>query len=52
MWLWIDRCALSGIALAVALMVQPWWGDGLRWGFFLAIAAVVVQTVSSRKTAK
>ncbi|GDY14526.1 hypothetical protein LBMAG53_34040 [Planctomycetota bacterium] len=52
MWLWIDRGALAGIALAVALMVQPWWSDGLRWGFFLAIAAVIVQTVSSRMASK
>ena len=43
----LDRCSLAGIAAGVALVMQPWWQGGLRLGFFVVLAATVVQVVAS-----
>jgi hypothetical protein len=44
---WLDRAALAGLALGAAAMLQPWWSGGLKWGFFLALAATILHTVTS-----
>lgn len=42
----IERAALVGMALGVALMLQPWWAGGLRVGFFATLAFTVLQIVA------
>jgi hypothetical protein len=43
----LDRGSLAGIALGVALIVQPWWAEGFRAGFFVTLAATALQVVAS-----
>jgi hypothetical protein len=38
-----DRLTLVGIAAGLALELQPFWSDGLRVGFLVTLAAVVLQ---------
>lgn len=50
----LERLALAGMALGVALMIQPWWAGGMRVGFFATAAFTLAQiTVSHlpRRTA-
>jgi len=47
MWNWLDRCALLGMALGLALMLQPWWALGFEIGFFVLLIMTCVQIVSS-----
>ena len=42
-----DRGSLYGIAAGVALLMQPWWEGGFRAGFFVVLAATLVQIVAS-----
>jgi hypothetical protein len=42
----LDRATLLGMALGVALMLQPWWPGGLRAGFFVTLASTVLQIVA------
>ena len=42
----VERCALLGMALGVGLMLQPWWGEGLRVGFFATLAFTALQIVA------
>jgi hypothetical protein len=42
-----ERLALLGLALGVALMLQPWWAGGMRVGFFVTLASVAAQIVFS-----
>ena len=44
---WIDRAARLIMAGGVALLLQPWWRDGLRWGFFIAAAGTVLHIITS-----
>ncbi|MBL8695037.1 MAG: hypothetical protein JNJ88_13165 [Planctomycetes bacterium] len=44
---WADRAALAGLAVGVALMLQPWWAAGFRFGFFVVAAFTVVHMVTS-----
>ena len=30
---WLDRCARVGMVAGVGLMLQPFWGTGLKYGF-------------------
>ena len=39
----LDRLTLLGIAAGIALELQPFWSDGLRVGFLVTLAAVVLQ---------
>jgi hypothetical protein len=39
----LDRLTLCGIAAGLALELQPFWSDGLRVGFLVTLAAVVLQ---------
>jgi len=43
----LDRLTLAGIALSIALMLQPWWHGGFRVGFFLALASTLGQIVTA-----
>ena len=47
MWHIIDRCALIGMGLGLALMLQPWWATGFQIGFFVLLLMTIVQIVSS-----
>jgi len=42
-----DRATLWGMALGLALMLQPWWTGGLRVGFFVTLGGTVAQIVAS-----
>jgi CDP-diglyceride synthetase len=43
----LDRLSLVGMALGVALMLQPWWAGGFALGFFVIVASTVGQIVFS-----
>ncbi|HET6165068.1 MAG TPA: hypothetical protein VFG37_15465 [Planctomycetota bacterium] len=51
LWRRLDRASLAGIAAGLALELQPFWDGGLRAGFCVLFAAVVVQIVSSHAAA-
>src|SRR5205814_3517678 len=40
-----DKFSLIGMALGVAMMLQPWWPDRFRAGFFLTIVTTIVQII-------
>ena len=42
-----DKFSLIGMALGVAMMLQPWWPDRFRAGFFLTIVTTIVQIIIS-----
>ena len=44
---YLDRSALTGMALGVALILQPWWEHGFRVGFFLMICATALHIYTS-----
>jgi len=46
-WWWADVAALVGLAVAMALIVQPWWEGGLRWGFWAMLVATAAHIVTS-----
>lgn len=43
----LDRATLYGIALGLALMLQPWWPPAFRLGFFTTLAFTLLQIVAS-----
>ena len=43
----LDIVALAGIAGGLGLVLQPWWPDGLRVGFFATLASTVLHIVTS-----
>jgi hypothetical protein len=42
-----DRLTLVGMALGVAILLQPWWSGGFRVGFFVVLGATLAQIVAS-----
>ena len=42
-----DRLSLAGMALGVAMMLQPWWAAGFATGFFVTLGSTVLQIVTS-----
>ena len=44
---WVDRAARVIMAAGVVLLLQPWWRDGLRWGFFIAAAGTLFHIITS-----
>jgi hypothetical protein len=42
-----DKFSLVGMALGVALMLQPWWAMGFAVGFFMTLGSTVLQIVAS-----
>lgn len=43
----LDQAAIAGIALGFGFLMQPWWGQGLRTGFFLTLFATILHVVTS-----
>ena len=43
----LDRIAQVGMGLGVALMLQPWWREGLRYGFFSTALFTILHIVTS-----
>ena len=43
----MDRLSLAGMALGVALILQPWWAGGLKVGFVVTIFSTLCQVVFS-----
>ena len=43
-----DRATLAGMAVGLGVMLQPWWSEGLRVGFFVTLVATLAQTVFGR----
>ena len=41
----LEGLSLQGMALGVAVMLQPWWAGGMRAGFFVAAASTLAQIV-------
>lgn len=41
----LERWTLVGMALGVALMLQPWWSGGMRAGFFVTLGFTLAQIV-------
>ena len=41
----LDRFSLFAMAAGVAMMLQPWWHEGFRLGFFVTLAATVFQII-------
>jgi hypothetical protein len=39
----VDRLTLAGMALGVALMLQPWWASGFSAGFFITLVSTTAQ---------
>lgn len=46
----LDRASLIGMAVGVALMLEPWWAGGFAAGFFVTIISTIAQIVSSHLT--
>ncbi len=43
----LDKIARVGMALGVALMLQPWWQGGLRCGFFATAFCTLLNILTS-----
>ena len=43
----LDKFSLLGMALGAGLMLQPWWSEGFRAGFFGTICCTILQIVTS-----
>ncbi|MCC6408393.1 MAG: hypothetical protein IT453_14605 [Planctomycetes bacterium] len=42
-----DRLTLLGMAVGVAILLQPWWQAGFRIGFFVTLGATLLQIVAA-----
>lgn len=42
-----DRLTLVGMAVGVALLLQPWWAAGFRVGFFVTLGSTLLQIVAA-----
>ncbi len=49
---YFDRVALTAMVAGTAAMLQPWWPDGFRLGWWVLLAGTVVQTVTARYVAE
>ncbi|HUW31577.1 MAG TPA: hypothetical protein VM223_08180 [Planctomycetota bacterium] len=43
----LDRSSLTGMALGIGLILQPWWAGGFRAGFFVTAAAAMLHIITS-----
>jgi hypothetical protein len=43
----LDRLTIAAIGGGLALMLQPFWRDGFRVGFFVTLGATVAQVVTA-----
>ncbi len=46
---WLDRGARVGMVAGVGLMLQPFWGMGLKYGFFVAAFSTLLHVATSRR---
>ena len=44
---WRDRLAQVGMGAGVGLMLQPWWSEGLRTGFFTTAFFTILHIITS-----
>lgn len=44
---YLDKIAQAGMGLGVALMLQPWWQGGLRYGFFATALFTLLHILTS-----
>lgn len=44
----LDRIARVGLAVGIGCLLQPWWADGFRYGFFVTLACTLLHIVTSR----
>lgn len=47
MKLWLDRVARAGMVVGVGLMLQPWWREGFRYGFFATAVFTLLHIVTT-----
>ena len=48
----LDRAALAGLALGLAIYVLPFWREGrLRWAFWLTLVSTVLHIFTSHRRA-
>lgn len=45
----LDRIAQMGMLVGVALMLNPWWKEGLRYGFFATALCTILHIYTSHK---
>jgi len=45
----LDRIALIGMLLGVSFIIQPWWSEGLRVGFFVTLIFTVLHIITSHR---
>jgi hypothetical protein len=43
----VDRALLYGMGFGTFLMLQPFWANGLRWGFFVTLGSTVLEIVTA-----
>jgi hypothetical protein len=49
-WRWLDKLALAGLAVGLAIYVMPWWQEGrLRLAFWITLAATVLHVFTSHR---
>ncbi len=48
----LDHLSLLGLAAGLALMLQPWWMEGFRVGFFVVLTATIAQIIAGHLPAK
>jgi hypothetical protein len=48
----VDKILLSGMGVGTALMLQPFWMGGLKWGFFLTLVCTVLEVATAHMLPK
>ena len=43
----LDKLSLIGMALGIAMMLQPCWAAGFAIGFFFTLASTMLQILAS-----
>ncbi len=44
----LDKLSLIAMASGVGMMLQPWWAEGFRAGFFVTLIGTVLQVFVGR----
>jgi hypothetical protein len=46
----LDRAAISGLGLGLAMYFVPFWSEGrLRWGFWLTLVSTLIHVYTSHR---
>jgi hypothetical protein len=49
----LDRAAIGGLALGLAMYVMPFWREGrLRWAFWLTLVSTLLHVYTSHQRSK